>query len=235
MQKSRCAPGRSAHPGRALTPAARVSPEAYAPAASELPSCPSVANDVRRTPCISCSSIAAASAISWLRPPMPLPLTVTVVSPAAMMQAGAGTGLSCSRDSRATAASSRPASRASPVSVGGQDERRKSAGARLRGRRFHGQPAGGDDERRVPPRQGLRRLRPAPCRAVLQQGPHGGGHTRRPGHAREARPAHRRRSMGPAPWDPSPQPRCHRPRRPRSQGSPWSRGRTAPDVRPKCR
>ncbi len=62
------------------------------------------------------SSTAAASAISWLRPPFPLPLIVTVVSPPATMQAGGAIGLPVCRASRAMQASKRPASLASPAS-----------------------------------------------------------------------------------------------------------------------
>ena len=58
-------------------------------------------------------SATAASASSWLRPPRPDPRSVTVVSPPAMMQAGRGSGWPLSASSRATAASIRPASRAS--------------------------------------------------------------------------------------------------------------------------
>ena len=60
---------------------------------------------------------AAASAISWARPPVPLPRTVTVSSPPAMMQAGRATGLPDEAISRAMAPNSLAAPVASPVSV----------------------------------------------------------------------------------------------------------------------
>jgi len=59
------------------------------------------------------SSIAAASASSCERPPTPAPRTVTVVSPPASRHVGALAGAS----ERASAASRRPAMRASPCSI----------------------------------------------------------------------------------------------------------------------
>ena len=65
------------------------------PAAGVGPSWPSVPPHRRVTLCFwtasclwlsSCNSMAAASAISWLRPPRPVPVTLTIVSPPARMQ-----------------------------------------------------------------------------------------------------------------------------------------------------
>ncbi len=63
-------------------------PSANAPAASVGPSVPSVARNAIRISSQLAKESAAASAISWFRPPLPSPCKVTVVSPPRTRQAG---------------------------------------------------------------------------------------------------------------------------------------------------
>jgi hypothetical protein len=96
---------------------ARVSRSTTPPAASLLPSMPSVAREANRAGTgKAASGSAAATAISWFRPPCPGPRTVTVVSPPARRQTGRPVGWPEATHSRSTANRARAASRASPSS-----------------------------------------------------------------------------------------------------------------------
>ena len=169
-------PGRRADPSPRRVPARIVSPDAKPPAASVLPSFPSVANDASRMPGSPERSMAAARAISWFLPPLPGPDDGHRRLPRGQEARG-----SAERACRGPSHSAPPPPScglppAPPlVSVGGEHVRRVSLPARLGRRRVHRRAAGGDDGRTgSAPAASSAFPPPRPAKPCSRCGPHRG-------------------------------------------------------------